>query len=112
MKKRMTQAQFQQIRRWVLRNGRPLEWARWQALFEGGSRNQAAEVLSGYQNADGGFGWGLEPDCMNPKSSPYQTGSALALAEALQPEQPAAVEEFPQPADTASSGASSSRATE
>ena len=57
---------------------------RWQALFEGGSRNQAAEVLSGYQNADGGFGWGLEPDCMNPQSSPYQTGSALALAEALQ----------------------------
>mgnify|MGYP005874425625 CR=1 FL=1 len=84
MKKRMTQAQFQQIRRWVLRNGRPLEWARWQAMFEGGSRNQAAEVLSGYQNADGGFGWGLEPDCMNPQSSPYQTGSALALAEALQ----------------------------
>ena len=27
MKKRMTQAQFQQIRRWVLHNGRPLEWA-------------------------------------------------------------------------------------
>ena len=51
MKKRMTQAQFQQIRRWVLRNGRPLEWARWQAMFEGGSQNQAAEVLSGYQNA-------------------------------------------------------------
>ena len=84
MKKRMTQAQFQQIRRWVLRNGRPLEWARWQVMFEGGSRNQAAEVLSGYQNADGGFGWGLEPDSMNPQSSPYQTGSALALAEALQ----------------------------
>ena len=80
MKKRMTQAQFQQIRRWVLRNGRPLEWARWQAMFEGGSQNQAAEVLRGYQNADGGFGWGLEPDCMNPQSSPYQTGSALALA--------------------------------
>lgn len=41
-------------------------------------------MLSGYQNADGGFGWGLEPDSMNPQSSPYQTGSALALAEALQ----------------------------
>ena len=47
MKKRMTQAQFQQIRRWVLHNGRPLEWARWQAMFEGGSQNQAADVLLG-----------------------------------------------------------------
>lgn len=37
MKKRMTQAQFQQIRRWVLHNGRPLNGQRWQALFEGGA---------------------------------------------------------------------------
>ena len=83
MTKRMTQAQFQQIRRWVLRNSRPLEWARWQYWFEAGEAARIAEALGSYQNADGGFGWGLEPDCMNPQSSPYQTCSALTLAEAL-----------------------------
>ena len=83
MKKKITQAKFKQIRRWILRNSRPLEWARWQLLFEEGSPDKMMDVLRSYQNADGGFGWGLEPDSMNPQSSPYQTCIALNLCEDL-----------------------------
>ena len=47
-------------------------------------RDDAAGVLAalaGYRNADGGFGWALEPDLRSPESQP---AGALHAFEALE----------------------------
>ena len=63
----------------IYRNARPLDLARWQYLFENGSREAVLRILQTYQNDDGGFGHGLEPDCWNPDSSPIQTWAATEI---------------------------------
>ena len=64
---------LEQARSFLYRNARPLDLARWKYLFEGGSREDVLTALAVYQNEDGGFGHGLEPDCWNPNSAPLQT---------------------------------------
>jgi len=63
---------YEQIRRGVYRYGRDLDVTRWRFHFENGSAEAVLEALSFYQNEDGGFGHGLEYDCMNPNSLPVQ----------------------------------------
>lgn len=60
-------------------NARPLDLARWQYLFENGSRENVLKILAMYQNGDGGFGHALEADCWNPESSPIQTWAATEI---------------------------------
>lgn len=64
---------FQQSSSWIKRNARPLEAARWEYLFEGTSRDNVIKYLSAFQNDDGGFGNGIEPDFWSPYSSPMAT---------------------------------------
>ena len=66
-------------RNFIYRNARPLDLARWQYLFENGSKEEVLKILATYQNEDGGFGHGLEPDCWNPNSSPIQTWVATEI---------------------------------
>ena len=66
-------------RKFIYRNARPLDIARWRYLFENGSRDDVITALEGYQNEDGGFGHALEPDCWNPNSSPVQTWVATEI---------------------------------
>lgn len=61
---------------WLRRYARPLELARWEYLFEGGSKERVIHYLAAFQNADGGFGHGIEPDFWNPNSSPMATWAA------------------------------------
>ncbi len=68
---------YEEIGQWMYRNARPLELARWQYHFENGSKDSVLQALSVYQNKDGGFGHGLEPDNWNPHSSPFTTGTAI-----------------------------------
>ncbi|MGM9662323.1 MAG: hypothetical protein ACI3WR_04455 [Oscillospiraceae bacterium] len=70
---------IERARSFMYRNARPLDLARWQYLLEGGSREAVLRCLAAYQNEDGGFGHGLEPDCWNPHSSPVQTWAATEL---------------------------------
>lgn len=70
---------IEKAREFLYRNARPLDLARWRYLFEGGSREDVLEALAAYQNEDGGFGHGLEPDCWNPNSSPIQTAAAAEI---------------------------------
>lgn len=73
---------FEKARRFVYRNARPLDLARWKYHFEGGSGQEVLAALAAYQNEDGGFGHGLEEDNMNPNSSPMQVWRAtVALRE-------------------------------
>lgn len=67
---------FEKARQFIYQNARPLELARWQVHFENGSREAVLQALQVYQNEDGGFGHGLEPDNWNPNSTPIATWAA------------------------------------
>src|SRR5581483_7404714 len=54
----------------VHREGRVLERRALEATFEDRPTDGVARALRGYQNADGGFGYGLEPDKRIPESQP------------------------------------------
>lgn len=68
-----------QVSKWIYRNARPLELARWQYHFEKGGAEAVIKALEAYQNIDGGFGHALECDCWNPISSPIQTFHAIQI---------------------------------
>ncbi|HCA30843.1 MAG TPA: hypothetical protein DEP23_15455 [Ruminococcaceae bacterium] len=70
---------YQKARTFIYRNSRPLDIARWQYHFEGGSKEAVLTALAAYQNEDGGFGHALEPDCWNPNSAPIQTWTATEI---------------------------------
>lgn len=70
---------FEKARHFIYRNARPLDLARWQFHFENGSKEAVLIALSFYQNADGGFGNGLEPDFLNPNSTPMATWAATEI---------------------------------
>lgn len=70
---------YQKARIFIYRNARPLDIARWQYHFEGGSKKAVLTALAAYQNEDGGFGHALEPDCWNPNSAPIQTWTATEI---------------------------------
>ena len=69
--------EFLRLRRLVHRCARPLDYAKWRFLFEGGSCDAFLSVLSSYQNEDGGFGYNLECNNWNPNSAPYTVCIAL-----------------------------------
>lgn len=70
---------FNKAQRFMYRNARPLDFARWKFHFENGSEEAVLSILETYQNEDGGFGNGLEEDCFNPNSSPIQTWKATEI---------------------------------
>jgi hypothetical protein len=57
-------------RRFMAGNARLLDRRRFDLLFDGGGAEAVLEALSGYRNADGGYGHGLEPDLRAPESQP------------------------------------------
>lgn len=70
---------FNKAKEFIYKNARPLDFARWQFLFEDGNRENVLSILKMYQNEDGGFGHALEADCWNPDSSPVQTWAATQI---------------------------------
>jgi hypothetical protein len=64
-------------------NARLLERRRFQFLFERGSAESVLLALSAYQNSDGGFGHGLEPDLRGPESEPVPVWTALGVLDEL-----------------------------
>lgn len=62
----------------ILKNARPLECELYKYNFLGGEARKVIDELKYFQNYDGGFGHGLEPDTLLPKSSPFQTTVGLA----------------------------------
>lgn len=70
---------YTRAKRFMLKNSRPLDMARWNYLFENGSKEDVISVLKTYQNIDGGFASALEPDCWNTNSTPLQTWAATQI---------------------------------
>ena len=67
---------FEKACAFLYRNARPLDLARFQYHFEGGSQEAVLHALSFYQNEDGGFGHAIEADCWNPNSIPLHSSGA------------------------------------
>ncbi len=74
---------FTNASRFIYKNARPLDYARFRYLFEQGDKQEVIRCLSAYQNNDGGFGSALEPDCHNPNSTPMQTWVATRIIEEI-----------------------------
>lgn len=72
----MEKTVFEKARTFMYRNARPLDLVRFQYHFEGGSKEAVMNVLSYYQNEDGGFGHAVEEDCWNPNSIPLHSNTA------------------------------------
>ncbi len=70
---------FERARTFMYRNARPLDMARFQYHFEEGSKEAVMQVLSCYQNEDGGFGHAVEADCWNPNSIPLHSNAAGSI---------------------------------
>lgn len=73
---KITRDSFQKAGEWIKQNACPLEVALWEYKFESGSVARVQKYLSAFQNQDGGFGHGIEPDFWFPHSSPMATWAA------------------------------------
>jgi hypothetical protein len=70
---------LERAREFLAAHGRPIDQARFALHFGEGTQAEVLAALGRYQNADGGFGKGLEPDITAPDSNPFATELALAI---------------------------------
>jgi hypothetical protein len=59
--------------------GRLLDRRMFERLFRGGAAEPVRDAVAAYRNADGGFGYALEPDCRAAASQPAAVEMALRL---------------------------------
>lgn len=71
------------IKNWIQENARPLEKALLDFHLNAGSKEEVIKALVHYQNKDGGFGQGLEPDFRNPESNPIACQFAMHIIHGL-----------------------------
>ena len=85
--KTITAENLVRAERCIWLSARVLERVRFEQLFRGGASGRVFDALRAYQNADGGFGRGIEPDFRGPISQPLNSDFALrVLAELPQPD--------------------------
>jgi hypothetical protein len=77
--KLLSQAAFKRARLFLRDQARLLDKALFKYRFENASSQQVIAELGKYQNSDGGFGHGLEPDMRTPGSSSLATGLGLQI---------------------------------
>ena len=68
-----------QARAFIFEHGRPLEQAKYTVIFEHSPVERIWDALAAFQNADGGFGHGMEPDLRLPDSSALATTVGLQV---------------------------------
>ena len=76
----LSKNQLAKMEKWLKANARPLDMAKWDFLFNGGSKAEIVEELLKYQNTDGGFGNALEADILLPDSSATASAEAIFMA--------------------------------
>ncbi|MDA0700476.1 MAG: hypothetical protein O3A02_04645 [bacterium] len=80
----LTHDRYQHARAFLVERGRPLERRAFEHGFEGAPAWPVLDALAGFQNPDGGFGHGLEPDALTGVSGALATSVALhRLAEVV-----------------------------
>lgn len=75
----LARARFEAARSFIETNGRPLERALLRHGLGQASMDEAMVALIAFQNPDGGFGNGLEPDMRSPASTGIATSIGLRL---------------------------------
>ena len=65
----LSNSKFKAVSRFIQKHARPLDRALFEYSFGNISPNDVVPPLTAYQNGDGGFGHGLEPDFQTPDSS-------------------------------------------
>ena len=73
------QKAFDRAAEFISLNARPLERARFDYHFASGPISDVLTQLRAFQNNDGGFGHGIEPDLRMPLSSPFATTLAFQV---------------------------------
>ncbi len=79
MAQMLSQASFLKAAEFMRQSARPLERALFEHQFGGGGRTTVLAELVPFQNDDGGFGHGIEPDIRSPHSSVIATVTALDI---------------------------------
>jgi len=77
--KKLSSDRQAQARGYMQRRARVLEWLLYRYHFDGLDAATVARELADYQNADGGFAYGLESDLRTPHSSAIATAHALQI---------------------------------
>lgn len=78
--RKLSKEQFQKMDAWMQKNARPFDRAKWNYIFNGGTKEAIVEEMLKYQNNDGGMGNGLEADLLCPSSSAIATAEAIFQA--------------------------------
>ncbi|MFW9823989.1 MAG: hypothetical protein ACFFE4_13680 [Candidatus Thorarchaeota archaeon] len=81
--RKIDEIQKKVIKIFIFSNGRLLERKLFSYFFESGSIDEVIKALVAYQNSDGGFGNGIEPDILCPDSSPIGAETAMHYLDIL-----------------------------
>jgi hypothetical protein len=81
--RKLSPAAYQQARKFIQAQARPLDRALFEYRFERGTLERVTVELAKFRNEDGGFGHALEPDLRTPSSSALATGIALQILKML-----------------------------
>jgi len=82
--KNLNKSQIKKVRNFILRNGRLIERKLFSFFFESGHKDDVIKALIGYQNIDGGFGNGIEPDLLCPDSTAIGAETALYILDIME----------------------------
>jgi hypothetical protein len=83
MKLEIPDEKFKKIKNFIFQNGRLIERTLFEYFFENGTKKACIKALCAYQNPDGGFGNGIEPDLLCPQSSAIGAETALYILDLL-----------------------------
>ena len=83
MKPILSDKQLEQAGTFIFSHGRLLERQLYGYFFQGGPVEACIQALLAYQNADGGFGNGIEPDLLCPESSAIGAETAMGVLDLL-----------------------------
>jgi len=75
--------QIGKIKDFIFRYGRLLERRLFSYFFEDGNKDDVIKALIAYQNQDGGFGNGIEPDLLCPDSTAIGAETAMYILDLL-----------------------------
>lgn len=72
------------IKKFIFSNGRLLERKLYSFIFKNGNKEDVIKALVAYQNSDGGFGNGIEPDLLCPDSTAIGAETAMYYLDILE----------------------------
>ena len=83
MKPILSDSQLQKAGRFIFQHGRLLERQLYAYFFQDGPKEACIKALLAYQNEDGGFGNGIEPDLLCPDSTAIGAETAMGILDLL-----------------------------